>query len=244
MHIDSRGNVRRSAPCIAGRAVDVVGAATGLLLSAPFLLVIAVAVRRQLGRPVFFRQQRVGRDGVPFTILKFRTMRNPVFEGQPDRDRTPSMGRVLRTCSLDELPQLWNVLVGQMSLIGPRPTLPEQVVHYSPEQHRRHEVRPGITGYAQVKGRNELSWPERIALDVWYIDNRTVWLDLWILAMTVYRLLRPRGITGTGGTNPQFPVPREGREGTVSIASTAAAARSGERARGEHDGRKVPHVVD
>jgi lipopolysaccharide/colanic/teichoic acid biosynthesis glycosyltransferase len=187
------------------RTVDLVVAGAALLVTAPLFAVIAVLVRTQLGRPVLFRQQRAGTNGEPFTIVKFRTMRDVAYTGEPDADRTPPIGQLLRTTSIDELPQLWNVLRGEMSLIGPRPTLPEQVVHYTPRQRRRLEVRPGITGYAQVRGRNALSWPERIELDVWYVDHRSVLLDMWILVSTVGKLLRPDGITGEGGVNPGFP---------------------------------------
>ncbi|WP_214405096.1 sugar transferase [Pseudonocardia lacus] len=189
------------------RTVDVVvGALAGLLL-APVAGVVALAIRLRHGPPVLFRQVRAGRHGEPFTILKFRTMRPERFPGQPDADRLTALGRRLRSTSLDELPQLWNVLRGEMSLIGPRPTLPEQVVHYSARQRGRLAVRPGLTGWAQVRGRNALSWPERIELDLWYLANRSLLLDLRIVALTAARLLRPTGVTGAGGVNPGFPHP-------------------------------------
>ncbi|MGI8873676.1 MAG: sugar transferase [Egibacteraceae bacterium] len=192
------------------RAIDVVVAAVGLVVLAPLMAGFALAVRAVLGPPVLFRQARSGLGGAEFRIVKFRTMRPARYAGEPDADRTPPLGRALRSWSLDELPQLWNVLVGDMSLIGPRPTLPEQVARYSSHQRRRLEVRPGLTGYAQVMGRNSLSWPERIELDIHYIDHRSLWLDLRILARTVVQLLRRAGITGEGGVNPDFPVPGSG----------------------------------
>jgi lipopolysaccharide/colanic/teichoic acid biosynthesis glycosyltransferase len=192
------------------RAIDVVVAAVGLVVLAPLMAGFALAVRAVLGPPVLFRQARSGLGGAEFRIVKFRTMRPARHPGEPDADRTPPLGRALRSWSLDELPQLWNVLVGDMSLIGPRPTLPEQVAHYSSHQRRRLEIRPGLTGYAQVMGRNSLSWPERIELDIHYIDHRSLWLDLRILARTVVQLVRRAGITGEGGVNPDFPVPGSG----------------------------------
>jgi lipopolysaccharide/colanic/teichoic acid biosynthesis glycosyltransferase len=185
--------------------VDVtVALFTGVLLS-PVIAVIAVLVRWRLGSGVLFRQTRVGLGGRGFTIVKFRTMRHAGVSPSSDLERATPLGRVLRATSLDELPQLWNVLRGDMSLIGPRPTLPEQVAHYSPRQHGRHAIRPGLTGWAQVNGRNSISWPERIKLDLWYIEHRNLWLDLRILWLTVARLVRPQGMYGEGGVNPGFP---------------------------------------
>ena len=196
---------RRQASDVARRAIDVVVAVAGLAILWPVLLALALAVRLRMGSPVLFRQRRSGKDGAEFTIIKLRTMRDERVPGEPDADRTPRLGQVLRSTSLDELPQLWNVLRGDMSLIGPRPTLPEQVARYGPHERRRLEVAPGLTGWAQVNGRNSLTWPERIDLDIWYIDNRSLLLDLRILARTVLRLLRPHGVTGEGGVNPDFP---------------------------------------
>ncbi len=188
------------------RAVDVtVAGAAGVALS-PVMAVVALAVRRSMGRPVLFRQVRVGRDGREFTIVKFRTMRDVDRPDQSDAERDTPLGRRLRATSLDELPQLWNVLRGDMSLIGPRPTLPEQVVHYSERQHGRHAIRPGLTGWAQVNGRNSISWPQRIELDLEYIANRSVRMDLRIVGRTLARLVRPQGIYGAGGVNHGFPV--------------------------------------
>lgn len=189
------------------RVIDVVIVLASMLVIAPLSCVIALLILTTMGRPVLFRQTRSGRHGKRFEILKFRTMRPPTEAHQADALRQTSVGQFLRRSSLDELPQMWNVLRGEMSLIGPRPTLPEQVAHYTSEQRRRLDVRPGITGWAQVRGRNLLSWPQRIELDVWYIANRTLLLDLWIVALTVLQLVRPRGIVGAGGINRGFPVP-------------------------------------
>lgn len=189
------------------RVIDVLVAGVLGLVFAPVLLSVALAIRVLMGSPVLFRQVRAGLDGREFVILKFRTMRPERVPDEPDPDRLTGLGNVLRAISLDELPQLWNVLTGDMSLIGPRPTLPEQVVHYNDRQRRRLAVRPGITGWVQVTTRNSVSWPERIELDVWYIEHRSLLLDLRILALTVLRVLRPHGVTADGGVNPGFPVP-------------------------------------
>jgi lipopolysaccharide/colanic/teichoic acid biosynthesis glycosyltransferase len=189
------------------RAVDIVAAIVVLLLLLPVLLATAVLVRWRLGSPVLFRQARSGLLGTQFTIVKFRSMRTEDYRGEPDADRMTRFGRFLRATSLDELPQLWNVIRGDMSLIGPRPTLPEQVTHYSPRQRGRLAVRPGITGWAQVRGRNALSWPERIELDLWYVERRSLRLDARIVALTALALIRPTGVTAEGGVNPGFPVP-------------------------------------
>ena len=189
----------------AQRAVDVTVAVAASAVLSPVLAGVAALVRVRLGPPVLFRQTRVGRQGRPFAIVKFRTMRPPGYEGQPDSERETGLGRALRATSLDELPQLWNVLCGQMSLIGPRPTLPEQVAQYTDRQRGRLAVRPGLTGWAQVNGRNSIPWPERIELDLWYVEHRSLALDLRILGLTVWRLVRPRGVYGAGGVNPGFP---------------------------------------
>ncbi len=189
------------------RLVDVAVAGAALMLSLPVQLVAGALIRARLGSPVLFRQTRVGRDGREFRIVKFRTMRPPAYPDQPDAERDTPLGRRLRAVSLDELPQLWNVLRGDMSLIGPRPTLPEQVCHYSPRQRGRLAVRPGLTGWAQVNGRNSISWPERIELDLDYIEQRSLLLDLRIVGRTLAMLVRPHGIYGEGGVNPGFPIP-------------------------------------
>lgn len=183
------------------RTFDFVGAAFLLTLLALPLVVIAGLVRMQMGAPVLFRQVRPGRKGELFEMIKFRTMRDAVDDrGQPlpDAQRLTGFGRFLRASSLDELPELWNVLKGDMSLVGPRPLLPEYLPLYSPHQARRHEVRPGITGWAQINGRNALSWEEKFALDVWYVDNRSFLLDLKILWTTAARVIRRDGISAEG----------------------------------------------
>lgn len=179
----------------AKRLLDLTLALPGLVLLSPLLLLTALAVRLALGPGVLFRQERPGLHGKPFIILKFRTMR-PGPEA--DAQRLTPLGRFLRSTSLDELPELWNVLRGDMSLVGPRPLLLQYLPRYSPEQARRHEVAPGITGWAQVNGRNALSWDERLALDVWYVDNRSLALDLRILARTIALVLRRQGINAQG----------------------------------------------
>jgi lipopolysaccharide/colanic/teichoic acid biosynthesis glycosyltransferase len=206
------------------RVVDVLVAGVAALLLLPAIAVVALLVRWQLGSPVVFRQQRSGLRGREFTIVKFRTMRPARFEGESDQERDTPSGRLLRGLSLDELPQLWNVLRGDMSLIGPRPTLPEQVVHYTERQRGRLAVRPGITGWAQVHGRNAISWPERIELDLWYIAHRSLLVDLRIVWLTALRVLRPQGITGVGGVNPGFPLPGGG---ATPSRATAPVSRGG-----------------
>lgn len=179
------------------RLLDVVASGLGLLVLSPVLLAIALVVRVRLGAPVLFKQLRPGRDGEPFELLKFRTMTNtrgPDGELLPDRDRLTFVGRALRTTSVDELPELLNVLRGDMSLVGPRPLLMEYLPLYSAEQARRHEVRPGITGWAQVNGRNATTWEERFANDLYYVDHRSMKLDLHILKRTVTQVFRAHGI--------------------------------------------------
>lgn len=192
----------------AKRALDVLGATGGLIVLAPVLLSIALAVRRSLGSPVLFRQIRAGRHGDRFELLKFRTMseaRDAAGQLLPDEQRLTRLGSWLRSTSLDELPELINVLRGDMSLVGPRPLLPDYLPHYSAEQARRHEVRPGITGWAAVQGRNAVSWERRLALDVWYVDNWSLGLDLKILLMTVVKVLKREGISADGhATMPRF----------------------------------------
>ncbi|BAJ27452.1 MULTISPECIES: sugar transferase [Kitasatospora] len=177
------------------------------IIALPLGLLIALLIRATMGGPVIFRQIRSGRHGQEFRILKFRTMRDKQYEDEPDAPRITRLGALLRKTSLDELPQLWNVVRGDMGVIGPRPTLPEQVVHYTDRQRGRLALRPGLTGWAQVRGRNSITWPERIELDLWYIEHRGLLLDLRILALTARMLLRPTGITAAGGVNPGFPVP-------------------------------------
>jgi lipopolysaccharide/colanic/teichoic acid biosynthesis glycosyltransferase len=202
------------------RAFDVVVAAGALVATSPIVAVTAVVVRTRLGRPVLFRQRRPGRDGEPFTMLKFRTMtdeRDGSGEFLPDADRLTRLGRFLRTSSIDELPELVNVLRGEMSIVGPRPLLMEYLERYTPEQMRRHEVRPGITGLVQVSGRNALSWDEKFALDVWYVDHRSFLLDLRIVLRTFGVLFHPEGVSRPGhATMPNF-------EGTASEETARSA---------------------
>ena len=190
------------------RLFDLTAAFVALLLLCLPLLALTLLVRRKLGRPAFFRQARPGLHGKPFEMVKFRSMtdaRGPDGALLPDADRLTPFGRFLRASSLDELPGLWNVLKGDMSLVGPRPLLMEYLPLYSPTQARRHEVRPGITGWAQVNGRNALGWDEKFALDVWYVDQRSLWLDIKILWLTVKKVLVRDGISAAGeATMPRF----------------------------------------
>lgn len=192
------------------RAIDVAGAGAGLVLVSPVMAAAAIAIKREDDGPVLFRQERIGVNGRPFTIVKFRTM---VVDAERlglglsvahDDDRITRVGRVLRDTSVDELPQLINVLRGDMSLVGPRPTVRSQVDRYTPFQWRRLEVSPGIAGWAQINGRNSLSWRRRIELDVWYVDHRSTWLDIKILLRTVVALLRRAGMYGPTGVNPDL----------------------------------------
>ncbi|MGD9859936.1 MAG: sugar transferase [Marinobacterium sp.] len=183
------------------RLFDIVVSTIGLLLLAPVIAAVAFQIRRKLGSPVLFRQVRPGKDGKPFEMIKFRTMRDAIDKGGsplPDSERMTPFGSFLRSASLDELPELWNVLKGDMSLVGPRPLLMEYLPLYSKEQYRRHDVRPGITGWAQVNGRNAISWEEKFKLDVWYVDNRSLWLDLKIIYLTVKKVLVRDGISAEG----------------------------------------------
>ncbi|MCU0939910.1 MAG: sugar transferase [Burkholderiaceae bacterium] len=188
------------------RSFDIVAAAVALVLLAPLLLAIALLVRWRLGSPVLFAQDRPGLGGRPFRLVKFRTMTDARrADGAPasDAERLTPFGRFLRSTSLDELPELYNVLVGDMSLVGPRPLLMEYLPLYNAHQRRRHEVRPGITGWAQVNGRNAISWERKFDLDVWYVDNASFALDLKILWLTVRRVLRQEGISGAGSATAE-----------------------------------------
>ena len=188
--------------------VDVVVSALGLVLLSPVLAVLGVLVAVKLGRPVLFRQQRPGLHGHPFTLVKFRTMtdeRGPDGRLLPDAQRLTSFGRFLRSTSLDELPELWNVLRGEMALVGPRPLLQAYLPRYSVHHARRHEVRPGITGWAQVNGRNATTWQERLDMDVWYVDHRSMRLDCTILWRTLLAVVRRQGVSADGhATMPEF----------------------------------------
>ncbi len=193
------------------RLTDLGMTLTALTLLWPVLFCLAMLVRLKLGAPVFFRQTRPGLHGRPFRLIKFRTMRD-AFDAQgkplPDAERLTPFGRWLRSTSLDELPELWNVLKGEMSLVGPRPLLMEYLPLYSAEQARRHEVKPGITGWAQVNGRNALSWEGKFELDVWYVDHQSFWLDVQIIALTIKKVLLREGISAQGeATMPRFTGP-------------------------------------
>jgi sugar transferase EpsL len=191
---------RRKGPRALKRAMDLVGAATGLLLLSPVLAVTALSVAAIDGPPVLFRQRRPGLGGKPFTILKFRTMREPLPTEvwyRTDARRVSRLGGFLRATSLDELPELWNVLRGEMSLVGPRPLLMEYLDVYTADERRRHEMPPGITGWAAVNGRHAIPFHERLKLDVWYVDHWSLWLDLKILALTVHHLIRRPNVATT-----------------------------------------------
>lgn len=190
------------------RMMDITGSLIGLVLLAPIIAILCVIIRGRLGAPVLFRQIRPGLHGKPFQMIKFRSMRDATHaDGTPlpDAERMTPMGAKLRSTSLDELPELWNVLKGDMSLVGPRPLLMEYLPLYSTRQARRHDVRPGITGWAQINGRNAVSWPEKLELDVWYVENRSLWLDMKIIAQTVFKVIRRSDIAAYGeATMPKF----------------------------------------
>lgn len=190
------------------RLFDLVLVIALLPVLLPVTAIVALIVRRQMGSPVIFRQQRPGLHGEPFEMLKFRTMRDAVDQdGRPlaDAERITDFGRFLRASSLDELPELWNVLKGEMSLVGPRPLLMDYLPLYDAEQARRHDVRPGVTGWAQINGRNALTWEQKFALDSWYVDNRSLWLDVGILFSTLAKVLKREGISADGeATMPKF----------------------------------------
>lgn len=198
----------RCHPAVMKRLLDLVVAAGALIVLSPILLILYVLVRISLGKPVLFRQMRPGLHGKPFELLKFRSMRDAVDKSGnmlADSERLTPFGRKLRASSLDELPSLVNIIRGDLSLVGPRPLLMQYLPLYNNWQRRRHEVRPGLTGLAQVNGRNAISWDEKFALDVWYVDNRSLLLDLKILAQTLVKVLRRDGITASGeATMPPF----------------------------------------
>lgn len=190
------------------RMIDVIVALVGLALLSPAFVVISVLIRFNMGTPVLFRQVRPGLGAKPFVMYKFRTMKDARGKDGnllPDEERLTSLGRFLRSTSLDELPELFNVLKGEMSLVGPRPLLMEYLDRYTPEQARRHEVKPGVTGWAQVNGRNAITWEEKFKLDVWYVDNWSLGLDLKILGLTLIKVLKREGISAGGhATMPEF----------------------------------------
>lgn len=196
------------------RLFDLGAAGCGLLLVWPVMLVLAVLVRAKIGRPVWFRQARPGLAGRSFTIYKFRTMteaRDANGQLLPDAERLTKFGRFLRSTSLDELPELINVLKGDMSLVGPRPLLMQYLERYTPVQARRHEVRPGITGWAQINGRNALTWEQKFRLDVWYVDRVSFWLDVKIIVLTVWKVLKREGINRPGQATMEEFMGEQGR---------------------------------
>jgi len=202
------------------RLMDILGSFFGLVLLSPVLIVVSILVRLKLGSPILFQQVRPGLGGKPFNMMKFRTMTDERDENGgllPDDMRLTKFGAFLRSTSLDELPELINVLKGDMSLVGPRPLLMEYLPLYSERQYRRHEVRPGITGWAQINGRNALSWDEKFELDVWYVENRSLWLDIKILFLTVLKVVKRDGISHGGeATMPKFTGSDDSKEGTSS----------------------------
>jgi len=206
------------------RLFDVSAAIGGLIVLLPVFLGLALLIRIKLGSPVFFRQQRPGLRGKPFSLINFRTMpnaRDDQGDLLPDGVRLTSFGKFLRSTSLDELPELWNVLLGAMSLVGPRPLLMRYLERYTEEQKRRHEVRPGITGWAQIHGRNALSWEEKFKLDVWYVDHYSLTLDLKILFLTLWKILKREGISARGeATMPEFSGTPENDQSSADKSSS------------------------
>ncbi|MEM3407787.1 MAG: sugar transferase [Nitrososphaerota archaeon] len=190
------------------RLIDILGSLIGLMVTSPIMIVISVIIYLTMGRPIFYRQVRPGLNGKPFIIYKFRTMLDLKDKNGnllPDEYRLTSIGKFLRGLTLDELPEFWNVLKGDMSLVGPRPLLMEYLDRYTPEQARRHEVKPGMTGWAQINGRNAISWEEKFRLDVWYVDNWSILLDLKIILLTILKVLKREGISAEGhATMPEF----------------------------------------
>ena len=179
------------------RLFDIIASASGLIILSPVFLILAYLIRKNLGAPVFFTQERPGKDGKPFKMIKFRSMRDAVDKDGnplPDSERLTPFGKKLRAASLDELPELWNVLKGDMSLVGPRPLLMSYLPLYNDFQFRRHEMRPGVTGWAQVNGRNAISWDEKFAYDIWYIDHFSLWFDMKILFLTIKKVFIKEGI--------------------------------------------------
>ncbi len=190
------------------RLFDIIASASGLIFLSPVFLILIYLIRKNLGAPVFFTQERPGKDGKPFKMIKFRSMRDAVDKDGnplPDSERLTPFGKKLRAASLDELPELWNVLKGDMSLVGPRPLLMSYLPLYNDFQFRRHEMRPGVTGWAQVNGRNAISWDEKFAYDIWYIDHFSLWFDMKILFLTIKKVFIKEGISAEGeATMPYF----------------------------------------
>jgi lipopolysaccharide/colanic/teichoic acid biosynthesis glycosyltransferase len=201
------------------RVLDLVLLLLALPVVLPIFLATYIAVRLKLGSPVFFSQERGGYRGSRFRIWKFRSMTNARDASGwllPDEDRLLPFGRLLRATSLDELPCLWNVVRGEMTIVGPRPLIADYLPLYTPEQYRRHSVKPGITGWAQVRGRNSISWEQKFALDIWYVDHRSIWLDLWIILLTFWSVVAMRGVSARGhATMPRF-MGRSDKKGTLS----------------------------
>jgi len=192
---------------VSKRLFDLIAVILGLILLSPFILLTALSVRIFLGTPIFFRQQRPGYKGKPFFIYKFRTMTSASDANGnllPDAQRLTRLGRFLRALSLDELPELFNILRGEMSLVGPRPLLMEYLTRYSPEQMRRHDVYPGLTGWAQVNGRNAITWQDKFRYDVWYVDNWSFWLDIKIILLTLWKVIKREGISQPGQATTEY----------------------------------------
>lgn len=189
------------------RLFDFLASLTALILLFPIIALVAWKIRKNLGSPVLFRQTRPGLNGKPFEMVKFRTMKDAVDQQGnplPDDERMTPFGDKLRNSSLDELPELWNVLKGEMSLVGPRPLLMQYLPLYNAEQARRHDVRPGVTGWAQVNGRNAISWQQKFSLDVWYVENTSFWLDIKILLLTIKKVFRKEGISSNGHATTEY----------------------------------------
>jgi lipopolysaccharide/colanic/teichoic acid biosynthesis glycosyltransferase len=196
----------------AKRTLDMAIAAAGIFVSAPLMAIVSLAIGMQMGIPIFFKQVRPGYKAKPFVMYKFRTMdekRDPRNNLRPDAERLTSLGRFLRSTSLDEIPELINVLKGEMSIVGPRPLLMQYLERYTPEQARRHEVKPGITGWAQVNGRNAITWEQKFEHDVWYVDHASFWLDLKIIAITIWKILKREGISQQGHATAEEFFPQQ-----------------------------------
>ena len=210
------------------RVIDMILSGLALIILSPLLVIISLVILIKMGMPILFKQMRPGLNGKPFFMYKLRTMTNEKDEKGnplPDEQRLTRLGRFLRSTSLDELPELFNVLKGDMSLVGPRPLLMQYLERYTPEQARRHEVKPGITGWAQINGRNAITWEEKFVLDVWYVDNWSLWLDMKILAMTLVKVFRREGISAEGeATMPEFMGNYEGHYDEQQQSHLQAAA--------------------
>lgn len=226
------------------RLFDIGCAVAGLLVLSPAFLIVLVALLAEGSGPIFFRQVRPGLRGQPFTLIKFRSMREARdADGRPLHDsmRLTRLGRLLRSTSLDELPELWNVLKGEMSIVGPRPLLMQYLPRYSPEQARRHDVKPGLTGYAQIKGRNSLSWDHKLALDTWYVDHRSLRLDLWIIAATFAQVIGRHGVNAPGeATMSEFMGTQEAEDTVVAAIRSGPDQDSSAATTSSNNREKVP----